>query len=35
MKHRIIQCMIQCTRTASRRGFRHLFVAQCTGWGAA
>jgi hypothetical protein len=31
MKHRIIQR----TRATTRRGFRHLFMAQCTGWGVA
>ncbi len=35
MKHRMIQRMIQRTRTASRRGLSNLFVAQCTGWGVA
>lgn len=35
MKHRMIQRMIQRTRTASRRDFSNLFMAQCTGWGVA
>ena len=35
MKHRMIQRIIQPTRAASRRGFRQLFMAQCTGWGVA